>query len=131
MDRLKPRTKHTPKCFEAALEVASENEDAVVVQAWIYNQTQWILHAWCEIGDHVIDLMESRSPIPKIDYYAVMGVTETRARRYSRLTYFTMAAESGHFGPFDNILFFAGTASEDPLEHIPREQKEIAYDQKK
>lgn len=110
----------------AVLEAASENEDAVIVQAWIYGQNLWILHTWCEIGDHVIDLTERRAPIPKTEYYTAMGVTETRARRYPRQAYFAMAAESGHFGPFDRTLFFAETSLTDPLTLIPKERKEVS-----
>jgi len=110
----------------AVLEVASENEDAVVVQAWLHDQSRWILHSWCEIGDQVIDLTERRSSIPKTEYYAVMGVTGKRTRRYSRQTYFAMAAETGHFGPFDRGLFFAETASTDPLSHMPKKGKDIS-----
>ena len=32
-------------------------------------------------------------------------------KRYSRQAYFAMAAEAGHFGPFDRGIFFAETAS--------------------
>ena len=119
MKRCNPKSQHTPECFMAVLEVASENDDAVVVQAWLHNQHRWILHSWCEIGDQVIDLTESRSSIPKTEYHTVMGVTETLARRYSRQTYFVMAADAGHFGPFDKKLFFADTTSTDPLEASP------------
>ena len=126
-----PKAHHTPECFMAVLEVASENEDAVVVQAWLHNQNRWILHTWCEIDDRVIDLTEGRSPIPKTEYYAVMGVTETRARRYSRQAYFAMAAKAGHFGPFDSELFFAEAASTDPLTHIPKERTEVVDEPQK
>ncbi len=97
------------------MEVAGENADAVVVHGWIYDRTRWILHAWCEIGDVVVDLTETRSPVPKADYYAAMAATETRTRRYSRLEFFSLAAEHGHFGPFDKEFFFAETSSRDPL----------------
>ena len=125
MGSCEPKTQHTPECFMAVLEVASENENAVIVQAWLHYQVRWILHAWCEIDGQVIDLTERRSPIPRTEYYAVMGVTETRARRYSRQAYFAMAAETGHFGPFDRVFFFAETTSTDPLAAIPKEHKEV------
>lgn len=114
----------------AVLEVASENSDAVVVQAWLHDQSRWILHSWCEIDDQVIDLTERRSSIPKTQYYTVMGVTETRTRRYSRQAYFAMAAKTGHFGPFDRGLFFSETASTDPLSHMPEKGKEVSDEPK-
>lgn len=109
----------------AVLEVASENEAAGIVQAWIHDQNRWILHTWFEVDDQVIDLTEGRSPIPKIQYYAVMGVTETRAKRYSRQAYFAKVAETGHFGPFDKDFFFAETTSTDPLAHFSEKRKEV------
>lgn len=94
MDSCNPRTQYTPECFMAVLEVASENENTVVVQAWIEAEARWILPTWCEFDDQVIDLTERRTPIPKAEYYAVMGVTEPRTRRYARLAYFSEVAAS-------------------------------------
>lgn len=115
MRELVPRTEHTPNCFEATLEVASETESTVVVHGWLHAEGRWILHAWCEVGNDVIDLTESREPIPKADYHAVMGVTEERTRRYSRLEFFTLAAGSGGFGPFDEAFFAGKVVRRDPL----------------
>lgn len=116
MNRLEPKATHTPKCFDATLEVASENPETVVVHGWTYGNGRWILHAWCESADAVIDLTESRSPIPKSDFYEVMGVSEERTRRYSRLEFFTLAAQEGHFGPFDKSFFFTETTQSDPID---------------
>ena len=118
MKALSPREVFTKKCFEAVLEVASENENVVIVHAWIYNGKNWILHAWCEINDDVIDLTETRSPILKSAYYEAMGVSQKRAIRYTRLEFFTLMAEHGHFGPFDKAFFFAESLSQDPLEKM-------------
>ena len=116
--KIEPRTEHKPGCFEATLEIASENHEAVVVQGWIFGSSQWILHAWCEFGDEVVDLTESRQPIPRSEYYLAMGVEEDRIRRYSRLDFFTLATEHGHFGPFDKELCFAATSPDDPLKSV-------------
>ena len=115
MDLTETKTEYKPKSFEATLEVAAENADAVVVHGWICDRTRWVLHAWCEIGDHVVDLTETRSPVPKADYYKAKGAAETRTIKYSRLEFFTLVAEHGHLGPFDKEFFFAETASGDPL----------------
>lgn len=116
--KIEPRTKHKPGCFDMTLEIASENVEAVVVHGWIYGVSQWILHAWCEFGDDVVDLTESRGPIPRSKYYLAMGVEEERIRRYSRLDFFTLATEHRQFGPFDKELFFAVTSSDDPLKRV-------------
>ncbi len=115
---IEPRTEHLPACFDMTLEIISENFDAVVVHGWISGTTQWILHAWCEFGDDVVDLSESRDPIPRSEYYPAMGVEEERIRRYSRLDFFTLVTELRHFGPFDKELFFAVTSLDDPLAQL-------------
>ena len=118
MITLTPKQNHSPNCFEAVLEVASENPDATVFNGWVYNGRQWILHAWCEIGDDVVDLTESHDPMDKTIYYQVMGITPERSVRYSRLAFFELVAEHGHFGPFDTRLFFATKSLKDPLTEI-------------
>jgi hypothetical protein len=115
MKPLTPKQDHAGNCFEAVLEVASETRDVVVVNGWLYNRRQWILHAWCELGEAVIDLTETRAAIDKPTYYRIMGVTPERTVRYTRLQFFTLAAEQGHFGPFDKVFFFANTIPRDPL----------------
>lgn len=115
-EELQARTHHQANCFEAALEVASENADAVVVHGWLRAPDQWVMHAWAELGDTVMDLTESREPIDKAAYYAVMGVTPERTLRYDRLEFFTQSAESGGFGPFDPDFFYTTETEEDPLE---------------
>lgn len=118
MNALFPRKSHAKKCFEATLEVAAETENVSVVHAWLNHQDRWILHAWCEIGKDVIDLTESREPIDKRLYYDVMGITPERSIRYTRLEFFTLAAENGHFGPFDQAFFFGKNSVHDPLKKI-------------
>ena len=63
----------------------------------------------------MVDLTESRGPIPKNDYYTAMGVTEERLRRYSRLEFFTLFASEGHYGPFDKDFFYREISTKDPL----------------
>ena len=115
MKTLTPRQEHAASCFEATLEVASETRDAVVIHGWLHNQELWILHAWCEINEWVIDLTETREPIEKSTYYRVMGVTPERSLRYNRQEFFALAAEHGHFGPFDKAFFFAEKSAGDPI----------------
>jgi len=115
MKTLIPRQEHTVSCFEATLEVASETRDAVVIHGWLQNQECWILHAWCEFNEWVIDLTETREPIDKSTYYRIMGVTPERSIRYNRQDFFALAAELGHFGPFDKAFFFSEKTSQDPL----------------
>ncbi len=112
---IEARRHHSPNCFEATLEVASENENAVVVHGWLQTPDKWVLHAWCELEESVMDLTESREPLDKAAYYDVMGITPERTVRYSRLEFFTLSAESGGFGPFDLEFFDAPLAEEDPL----------------
>ena len=119
MKTLTPRQVHTGKCFDATLEVASENSEAVVIHGWLYHQECWILHAWCEINDRVIDLTETREPIDKSTYYRIMGVSQQRSIRYERQEFFALAAEHGHFGPFDKTFFFAEKSSGDPIRSDP------------
>ncbi len=116
MEKIVHKEVFSKKCFEATLEVASKNEIAKVVHAWIDGPEGWILHAWGEIGDSVLDLTEARTPFPKEDYYKNLGVTEERLRRYSRLEFFELFAEQRHLGPFDKTFFFAETSKRDPLD---------------
>lgn len=120
MNSLLPRQSHAKKCFEATLEVAAETEDVFVVHGWLNRHNQWILHAWCEIGEDVIDLTESREPINRRLYYDVMCITPERSIRYTRMEFFRLASEKGHFGPFDKTFFFTETLDHDPLKHIAR-----------
>jgi hypothetical protein len=87
--------------FAAALEVASECDTAWVVHAWIPGGPGFVVHAWAEVDDAVYDLTESNHPFPKTQYYARMGVRDEWLRRYDRVTFFTLVAEKGGFGPFD------------------------------
>jgi len=93
--------------FAAAMEICSESELAEVVHAWIPGGSGYVVHAWAEVEDAVYDLTESDRPIRKADYYARMGVREELTRRYGRVEYFTLMAETGSFGPFDKKFFFA------------------------
>jgi hypothetical protein len=115
MKTLTPKQDHAGSCFEATLEVASETRDAVVIHGWLHNQERWILHAWCEVEEWVIDLTETREPIDKDTYYRKMGVTPERSIRYNRQDFFALAAEHRHFGPFDKAFFFAEVSSTDPI----------------
>jgi hypothetical protein len=115
MKTLTPRQEHTSSCFEATLEVASETREAVIIHGWLYSQQRWILHAWSEVDQWVIDLTETREPIDKSTYYRTMGITPERSIRYNRQDFFALAAKHGHFGPFDKAFFFAETSSEDPI----------------
>jgi len=119
MKTLTPRQDHAGSCFEATLEVASETRDAVVIHGWLHNQESWILHAWCEVNEWVIDLTETREPINKSIYHRIMGVTPERSIRYSRQEFFALAAEHGHFGPFDKVFFFTEKTSSDPIKRDP------------
>ncbi|WP_319406997.1 hypothetical protein [uncultured Desulfosarcina sp.] len=119
MKTLSPRQMHAGSCFEATLEVASETRDAVVIHGWLHNQEGWILHAWCEVDEWVIDLTETREPIDKSTYYRIMDVTTERSIRYNRQEFFVLAAEHGHFGPFDKVFFFAEQSAVDPIKKIP------------
>ncbi|MCP4686552.1 MAG: hypothetical protein GY859_00785 [Desulfobacterales bacterium] len=115
MEKIVQKEAFTKKCFEAALEVASENETAEVVHAWIVGPEGWLLHAWGEIGDNVLDLTEARTPFPRKEYYQSLGVVEERLRRYSRLEFFELFAEHGHLGPFDKAFFYAEASKRNPL----------------
>jgi hypothetical protein len=119
MKTLTPRQDHADSCFEATLEVASETRDAAVIHGWLHNQGRWILHAWCEIDEWVIDLTETRDPIDKSTYYRIMGVTPERSIRYNRQDFFVLSAKHQHFGPFDKTFFFAEVSSTDPIKRNP------------
>lgn len=88
------------QCFAAALEVASECETAVVVHAWVPGGPGYVVHAWAEVDEAVYDLTESNHPFPKDAYYDRLGVREEYLVRYDRVTFFTLVAEHGDFGPF-------------------------------
>ncbi len=95
------------QCFAAAMEICSESEQAQVVHAWIPGGPGFVVHAWAEVEDAVYDLTESDHPMRREDYYAGKGVREDLLRRYGRVEYFTLMAETGSMGPFDKGLFFA------------------------
>lgn len=106
------------RSFEAALEVASETEDAVVVHAWVHREGRWVPHAWCEIDGFAVDLTRNSRAVPKADYYLLMSITPHRMRTYSRLQFFCLLAEHQHLGPFDRTFFFASESEKDPIEVI-------------
>jgi hypothetical protein len=106
------------RSFEAALEVASETEEAVVVHAWVFREKRWVPHAWCEVDGFAVDLTRNSRAVPKADYYLLMGITPHRTRTYSRLQFFCLMAEHQHLGPFDSTFFFAPELKKDPIEVI-------------
>lgn len=95
------------QCFAAAMEICSENDQAQVVHAWIPGGPGFVVHAWAEIEDAVYDLTESRDPVRREDYYERMKVSEKLVRRYDRVEFFTLMAETGSLGPFDQHFFFS------------------------
>jgi len=95
------------QAFAAAMEICSESELAEVVHAWVPGGPGYVVHAWAEIENAVYDLTETNQPIHKDEYYARMGVQEKLTRRYGRVEYFTLLAETGSLGPFDKDFFFA------------------------
>jgi len=95
------------QCFAAAMEICSESETAEVVHGWVPAETGFVVHAWAEIEGAVYDLTESEQPMLKADYYERMGVRPELTRRYTRIEFFTLMAETGGLGPFDKELFFA------------------------
>ena len=97
--------------FAAAMEVCSENEQAQVVHAWVPGGPGFVVHAWAEIEDAVYDLTHSRYPERREEYYARMHVSEKLLRRYGRVEYFSLMAETGSMGPFDLNFFFANQVS--------------------
>jgi hypothetical protein len=48
-----------------------------------------------------------------------MGVSPQRSIRYERQEFFSLAAEHGHFGPFDQTFFFAEKSFDDPTKGNP------------
>lgn len=54
-------------------------------------------------------------PVLKEEYYARLGVDEKRIRRYGRVEYFTLLAETGSLGPYDKEFFFANETARLPL----------------
>ena len=104
------------------MEVASESDEAVVVHGWIPGEEGWIVHAWVEIDADtevgVYDLTQSNEPFLKETYYQKIGATEERLKRYPRVAFFTLIAQTGRFGPFDKDFFFATNSNKDPLELI-------------
>jgi hypothetical protein len=95
------------QCFAAAMEICSEGESVEVVHGWVPGGPGYVVHAWAEVEDAVYDLTESERPMRKDEYYARIGVSENLTRRYGRVEYFTLMAETGSLGPFDKELFFA------------------------
>ncbi len=95
------------QCFAAAMEVCSESEVAEVVHGWVPGGPGFVVHAWAEVEGAVYDLTESERPVRKDEYYERMGVRPELTRRYSRVEYFTLMAETGSMGPFDTEFFFA------------------------
>jgi hypothetical protein len=102
------------QCFAAAMEICSESDLAAVVHAWIPADAGYVVHAWAEIEDAIYDLTESELPMRKADYYQLMGVREDLTRRYDRVEYFSLMAETGSMGPFDMKFFFANQTSSLP-----------------
>ncbi|NLY42073.1 MAG: hypothetical protein GX055_10700 [Desulfovibrionales bacterium] len=102
--------------FAAALEICSENEKAQVVHAWIPGGSGFVVHAWAEIEDAVYDLTQTNDPLVRTEYYEQHNVHEALVRRYDRVEFFTLVAETGSFGPFDRDFFFANEVSADVLQ---------------
>lgn len=110
--------RNQPSAYEYCLEPASENSAVEVVHGWIFKDDKWVAHAWCEFADRVIDLGRSTHSMDKFNYYITNRVREERCHRYSRIDFFTLVGDEGHFGPYDKELFFAPTSERDPLEVI-------------
>lgn len=102
--------------FAAAMEVCSESEQAQMVHAWVPGGAGFVVHAWAEIDDAVYDLTESNQPVVRTEYYQRLGVREDLLRRYGRVEFFTLVAETGSFGPFEREFFFAKQASTELLQ---------------
>lgn len=91
----------TEQGFDATIEAASENDDAVVVHGWVERGGFWHVHGWVETAKGVLDLTEAHDPQDKDAYYARLGIDPALTKRYDRVTFFTMFAENAHAGPFD------------------------------
>ncbi len=113
-----------PTAWEYCLESASENAETEVVHGWIFKDGKWVSHAWCEFADRVIDLTVSTHSTDKFNYYIKYMVSDQRCRRYSRLDFFKLVGDEGHFGPYDKEFFFAETCDRDPLEVIESRKSE-------
>ncbi len=106
------------RSIETALEVASENEGAVVVHAWIFRDGRWVPHAFCEIDCFAVYLTRSTRAVSKANYYLMMGIVPTHCRTHTRIEFFKQMADQGHMGPFDKTFFFAAESDKDPIDEL-------------
>lgn len=61
-------------------------------------------HAWIEEGDNCIDLSRGRNlVIPKVVYYALGRIEESKVHKYNYEQFQKKVLETGHWGPWDLI----------------------------
>lgn len=97
----------TVRCYIAAYDAAQvhKTEDPIVVHGVIDKNGEYVVYAWCEIGDKVYDYTLSKNPIPHEEYYDQNGVVENGVRRYSIDDYKKLLLKISGFGPFDMQFF--------------------------
>lgn len=105
------------QCFTAAHDDAfqsAESEDKnniFIVHGWLfgyirpYLPPRWLRHAWCEVGERVVDLTIQQEAIPKKEYYKCNAIKEEWLIRYPLIDFARIFLEQSHYGPFDDKLF--------------------------
>lgn len=98
-------------CFEAAYAFMIKHHKVLqglcLVQGWVYNSllNKYMNHAWNEYGQEVFDLTEGSAAQSKSDYYSRKKVIESGMRSYGFQEVLAQSEQSGHYGPWDAVLF--------------------------
>ena len=113
------RKDYAGRCFEAAWDFATWNKDvfkdnpnAFLCHGYIRQTIGsgfYISHAWCEVGDHVYDLViPDYQRMLRADYYMIRDPTRYPLRRYSYKAACKLAAEIRTYGPWDPVFHELG-----------------------
>jgi hypothetical protein len=99
----------TVRCYNAAYDAAQvhKTEEPVIVHGIIDKSGDYIVYAWCEIGESVYDYTLDKNPIPREEYYEQNGVVENGVIRYTIDEYKKLLLKISGFGPFDMQFFNA------------------------
>ena len=95
-------------CFEVAAKNVMDNKHLYLVHAEVSGQGDLegvrFAHAWCEVGDIVMDFSNGRNIVMRKEQYYKLGKVKKVKKKYARYN-FTEAMEnlisSRHYGPWD------------------------------
>jgi hypothetical protein len=99
MKRLSGQNPRLGQCYVLSYQYVTSNNDCELIHGYITDKqtSRMIDHAWVEIGNEVYDPVLDW----KIDKQAYYGLYDAEVdKRYTQKETYSMAAESGTYGPW-------------------------------